>query len=53
MEKRNNCNDCVFNGTAPHLATALVMAGEQLVTWKMVGAKGIAMFPELGGELEG
>jgi hypothetical protein len=32
---------------------ALAMTGEQLVTWNMVSAKGLAMIPELGGELEG
>jgi hypothetical protein len=32
---------------------ALAMAREQLVTWNMAGAKGLAMIPELGGELEG
>jgi hypothetical protein len=48
-----HCSDCVFNGAAPRLVTTLVMAGEQLVTWKMAGAKGLAMIPELGGELEG
>jgi hypothetical protein len=36
-------NDCVFNGAAPRLGTALAMAGEQLVTWNMAGAKGLAM----------
>jgi hypothetical protein len=46
-------NDCVFKGAAPCLATALVMAGEQLVTCNMVGEKGLATIPELGGELEG
>jgi hypothetical protein len=46
-------NDCVFKGAAPCLATTLVMAGEQLVTCNMVREKGLAMIPELGGELEG
>jgi hypothetical protein len=46
-------NNCVFNGAAPRLATALVMVGEQLVTCNMVGEKGLATIPELGGELEG
>jgi hypothetical protein len=46
-------NNCVFNGAAPRLATALVMAGEHLVTCNMVGEKGLATIPEIGGELEG
>jgi hypothetical protein len=48
-----HCNDYVFNGVAPRLDMALAMAGEQLVSWNMAGAKGLAMIPELGGELEG
>jgi hypothetical protein len=43
----------VFNGSAPHIATAHVMAGEQVIAWKMAGTKGLAMIPELEGELEG
>jgi hypothetical protein len=34
-------NDCVFNGATPRLATALVMAGEQIVAWNMARAKGL------------
>jgi hypothetical protein len=46
-------NDCVFNGATPRLATALVMAGEQIVACNMAGTKGLAMISDLGGELEG
>jgi hypothetical protein len=43
-------NDCVFNGSSPHLA---LMVGEQIVAWNMTAAKGLALISDLGGELEG
>jgi hypothetical protein len=36
-------NDCVFNRSAPRLATALIMAGEEVVAWGMASAKGLAL----------
>ncbi|GJM87860.1 hypothetical protein PR202_ga03856 [Eleusine coracana subsp. coracana] len=32
-------NECVFNGSTPNLATALIMAGEETWLWSMAGAK--------------
>jgi hypothetical protein len=46
-------NDCVFNGSAPRIATALAMAGEQIVAWNMADTKGLAMISDFGEELEG
>jgi hypothetical protein len=45
-------SDCVFNGSTPRTATTLVREGEQIIAWKMAGTKGLAMIPELEGELE-
>jgi hypothetical protein len=36
-------HDCVFNGSAPCLATAPSMAGEEVMAWGMVGARGLAL----------
>jgi hypothetical protein len=36
-------NDCVFNVKAPHLPTALGMAGDELCHWSMTGSKGLTM----------
>jgi hypothetical protein len=43
----------VFNGSAPRIATALAMAGEQIVAWNMADTKGLAMISDFGEELEG
>jgi hypothetical protein len=35
-------NDCVFNGVAPSLTSALVMVGEEFWKWNLAGARGLA-----------
>jgi hypothetical protein len=37
----------VFNGSSPHLVTAIVMEGEEVAAWGMAGAKGLAMLTGL------
>jgi hypothetical protein len=36
-------NECLFDGEAPSLSTALTMAGEDLWYWSVAGAKGLSM----------
>ncbi|GJN05510.1 hypothetical protein PR202_ga23141 [Eleusine coracana subsp. coracana] len=45
-----HCNDCVFNGRSPNIASALTMAGEEKCMWSMAGAKALASLPTLGEE---
>jgi hypothetical protein len=33
-------NDCVFNGMSPNLSAALAMFGNDIMLWKLAGAKG-------------
>lgn len=35
-------NECVFNGVAPRITTALTLAGEECQLWSMAGAKGLS-----------
>jgi hypothetical protein len=45
----NHRNGCVFDGAAPNLAAALILAGEERRLWSMAGARGLsfltALFP--------
>jgi hypothetical protein len=36
----NHHNGCVFDGAAPNLAGALIIAGEEHRLWSMAGARG-------------
>jgi hypothetical protein len=45
-------NDCVFNGASPRLSTALTLAGEEIRSWSMAGAKGVALLTANGGAAE-
>jgi hypothetical protein len=36
-----HCNQCVFDGASPSLATALSQAEEERAVWELVGTKGI------------
>jgi hypothetical protein len=38
----NHRNGCVFDGAAPNLAAALILAGEEQRLWSMAGT---ALFP--------
>jgi hypothetical protein len=36
-------NDCVFNGMSPNLSAALAMVGNDIMLWKLAGAKGLSL----------
>ena len=38
-----HCNRCVFDGAAPDIARALIIAGEERKLWSMAGARGISL----------
>nr|TKW00080.1 hypothetical protein SEVIR_8G085700v2 [Setaria viridis] len=38
-----HCNDCVFNGASPRVATALILVKEDAQLWSMAGAKGLPL----------
>lgn len=41
-------NDCVFNGIAPCLVTALILVKEEAQLWKLAGATGISLPSAIG-----
>ena len=38
-----HCNRCVFDGAAPDIARALIIAGEERKLWSMAGARAISL----------
>jgi hypothetical protein len=43
----NHRNSCVFDGAAPNLAKALILAGEERHLWSMAGARGLSFLAAL------
>jgi hypothetical protein len=41
-------NSCVFNGAAPSVQAALLVAREEVLLWSMAGAKGISLLQDNG-----
>jgi hypothetical protein len=41
-------NDCVFNGAAPNIDTALSIARDETLWWCMAGAKGLSLLTAWG-----
>jgi hypothetical protein len=43
----NHRNGCVFDGAAPNLAGAMILAGEERCLWSMAGARGLSFLTAL------
>jgi len=43
----NHRNSCVFDGAAPNLAQALILAGNERRLWSMAGARGLSFLAAL------
>jgi hypothetical protein len=41
-------NSCVFNGAAPSVPAAFLVAREEALLWSMVGAKGLSLLQAIG-----
>jgi hypothetical protein len=41
-------NQCVFRGSAPNVAAALLAAREEALLWTLVGARGLSFIQALG-----
>jgi hypothetical protein len=41
-------NDCVFNGTVPNMATAVILAMDEVQLWSLAGARDVSLLSAMG-----